>query len=50
MVCKLACDRGAHIVGLYELIQRLIPGGIVQVELLLSHWELGPVSWLIFAT
>ena len=38
---------GAHIVGLDELIQRLIPCGVVEVELISSHGEPLPVSGLI---
>ena len=37
-----------HIVGLDELVQRLIPGGVVEVELASSHWEPFSVSWLVY--
>ena len=45
---KLYDDKEAHIVGLDELVQRLIPGGVVEVELASSHWEPFSVSWLVY--
>ena len=48
IVDKLGEDKGAHIVRLDELIQRLVPGGVVQVELLPSHWKLLAISRLIY--
>ena len=48
MVDKLSDDKGAHIVGLDELVQRLVPGGVVEVELASSHWEPFSVSWLVY--
>ena len=44
VVGKLAEDKAAHIVGLDEVIQRLVPGGIVQVEFFPRHWELLTIS------
>lgn len=44
LVVKLAEDEAAHVVGLEELVQGLVPGGVVQVEILPRNGELLTIS------
>ena len=44
LVVKLAEDEAAHVVGLEELVQGLVPGGEVQVEILPRNGELLTIS------
>ena len=37
---KITDGKAAHIVCLYELIQELVPGGVVEVEIFSRNWEL----------